>query len=448
MDQHIFHRSWMYDRKYPGKRKLKAAFVDGVRDFVAYAMAQDAFQLEGGIRCSCVKCTCRLIRSPKDVLNHLKDLGFMENYYVWIYHGEQEPTNNTEFDVNMHASSSEARMECENFGVMEDMVGDAVGVNLSYNEGGEEETIPNEKALKFYKMMQEVNKPLFEGSSDSKLSMSVRLLAAASDWSVAEEGSECYTDIMRDTTPVKDNLPLSFYEAQKLVEKLGLEVKTTDCCVNGCMLFYDNEFGKNDGALVACKFCNAPRYEVCDDAGSQKKKRVSIKSMFYLPIIPRLQRLFASTHTADKMTWHYYNKPNSGVMRHPCDGVAWKHFDQVHRDFAEDPHNVRLGLCSDGFIPYIQASATPYSCWPILLTPYNVPLEMCMSKPYLFLSCIVPGPTSSLDGIDVYIQPLIDDLNRLWNGVSTYDIARKKIFRMRAALMWTINDFPAYGMLS
>ncbi|KEH22174.1 hypothetical protein MTR_7g033950 [Medicago truncatula] len=51
MDQHIFHRSWMYDRKYPGKRKLKAAFVDGVRDFVAYAMAQDAFQLEGGIRC-------------------------------------------------------------------------------------------------------------------------------------------------------------------------------------------------------------------------------------------------------------------------------------------------------------------------------------------------------------------------------------------------------------
>ena len=78
----------------------------------------------------------------------------------------------------MHASSSGARMECENFGVMEDMVGDALGVNLSYNEGGEEEIIPNEKALKFYKMMKEVNKPLFEGSSDSKLSMSVRLLAA------------------------------------------------------------------------------------------------------------------------------------------------------------------------------------------------------------------------------------------------------------------------------
>jgi hypothetical protein len=90
----------------------------------------------------------------------------------------------------------------------------------------------------------------------------------------------------------KDNLPLSFYEAQKLVEKLGLEVKTINCCVNGCMLFYDNEFGKNDGALVACKFCNAPRYEVCDDADSRKQKQVSVKSMVYLPIIPRLQRFY------------------------------------------------------------------------------------------------------------------------------------------------------------
>ncbi|MCI98005.1 hypothetical protein A2U01_0119308, partial [Trifolium medium] len=53
---------------------------------------------------------------------------------------------------------------------MEDMVGDALGENLSYERGGKEEIIPNEKALKFYSIMEEVNKPLFEGSSDSKLS--------------------------------------------------------------------------------------------------------------------------------------------------------------------------------------------------------------------------------------------------------------------------------------
>jgi hypothetical protein len=43
---------------------------------------------------------------------------------------------------------------------------------------------------------------------------------------------------------------------------------------------------------------------------------------------------------------------------------------------------------------------------------------------------------------------LIDDLKRLWEDVVTYDISRKRNFTMKKALMWTINDFPAYGMLS
>ena len=66
----------------------------------------------------------------------------------------------------------------------------------------------------------------------------------------------------------------------------------------------------------------------------------------------------------------------------------------------------------------------------------------------MFLSCIVPGPFNLIVGIDVYLQPLIDDLKKLWNGVLTYDVSRKQTFMMRAALMQTINDFPAYGMLS
>jgi len=41
--------------------------------------------------------------------------------------------------------------------MMEDMVGDALDINLSYDEGVE---------LKFYSMMEKVNKLLFEGSSD------------------------------------------------------------------------------------------------------------------------------------------------------------------------------------------------------------------------------------------------------------------------------------------
>lgn len=36
----------------------------------------------------------------------------------------------------------------------------------------------------------------------------------------------------------------------------------------------------------------------------------------------------------------------------------------------------------------------------------------------------------------------------MWIGVRTYDAIENKYFNLRAALLWIINDFPAYGTLS
>jgi len=63
------------------------------------------------------------------------------------------------------------------------------------------------------------------------------------------------------------------------------------------------------------------------------------------------------------------------------------------------------------------------------------------------LSMVILGPSSLGRNIDVCLRPLIDELAQLWSSEAlTYDISRKQNFVMRAALMWTINDFPAYGM--
>ena len=83
----------------------------------------------------------------------------------------------------------------------------------------------------------------------------------------------------------------------------------------------------------------------------------------------------------------------------------------------------------------------------MIVTPYNLPPEMCMSKSYMFLSCLIPRPSNLKASIDVCLEPLIDDLRKLWVGILTYDVSRKQNFMMRACLMWTINDFLAYGML-
>jgi len=67
----------------------------------------------------------------------------------------------------------------------------------------------------------------------------------------------------------------------------------------------------------------------------------------------------------------------------------------------------------------------------------------------MFLSIVIPGPSSPGRNIDVCPRPLIDELTQLWSSRAlTYDISRKQNFVMKAALMWTINDFSAYRMVS
>ena len=45
--------------------------------------------------------------------------------------------------------------------------------------------------------------------------------------------------------------------------------------------------------------------------------------------------------------------------------------------------------------------------------------------------------------MNVYIEPLIDELLKLWNGVIMYDVSRPKgqrQFQFHAMLVWTIHD--------
>ncbi|XP_019241074.1 PREDICTED: uncharacterized protein LOC109221072 [Nicotiana attenuata] len=92
-----------------------------------------------------------------------------------------------------------------------------------------------------------------------------------------------------------------------------------------------------------------------------------------------------------------------------CEASRWKNDARKipakvlskYPKFAGDPRNVHQGLASDGFNPF--------------------------------------GT----------MRTVHKELNELWdNGIETCDASAKEIFQMRAALMWTINDFSAYGTLS
>ena len=107
-----------------------------------------------------------------------------------------------------------------------------------------------------------------------------------------------------------------------------------------------------------------------------------------------------------------------------------------------------MGISTDGFNPFGLMSSG-WSTWPVIVTPYNLPPGLCMKKEYMMLSLLIPGKHSPGNDIDVFLEPLIDELKQLWvEGVMTYDAHSKETFRLHAMVLWTINDFPAYANLS
>ncbi|KAL0313050.1 UNVERIFIED_CONTAM: hypothetical protein Sradi_5704300 [Sesamum radiatum] len=110
------------------------------------------------------------------------------------------------------------------------------------------------------------------------------------------------------------------------------------------------------------------------------------------------------------MRWHKEKLVHEkDVMRHPADSELWRDLDKKYPLFADDPRNVRIGLSSDGFNPF-GIMSTFYNIWPVILVLYNLVSWMCMKDPFLLLAMLIPGPKSPGNNIDVYLQPLIDEL--------------------------------------
>ncbi|VVA37934.1 PREDICTED: transposase, partial [Prunus dulcis] len=86
---------------------------------------------------------------------------------------------------------------------------------------------------------------------------------------------------------------------------------------------------------------------------------------------------------------------------------------------------------------------------PVILVTYNLPPWLCMKWKFMMLTLLIFGPKRPVNDIDVYLEPLIDDLKSPWDGIrGVYDAHIGEYFILRGVLLWTVNDFPAYGNLS
>jgi len=66
----------------------------------------------------------------------------------------------------------------------------------------------------------------------------------------------------------------------------------------------------------------------------------------------------------------------------------------------------------------------------------------------MMLSFLKSGPRQPKNNIEVYFAPLIEDLKIMWEeGVEVFYAYHQENFKLRAILLWTINDFLAYENL-
>ena len=98
--------------------------------------------------------------------------------------------------------------------------------------------------------------------------------------------------------------------------------------------------------------------------------------------------------------------------------------------------------------PFGEKSSTDIT-WPVILTMYNLPIWLCQKRKYLLLSVLIQGPKHPGIDIDVFLEPLMQEMETLWKeGINIYDGFAWQPFNLRAIIFITINDYQALFVLS
>ena len=162
----------MYNRVSANRRGLNTQFLNGVDEFVRLAKELPYYLSEKKIRCPCVKCKCMRLLTEYEVKHHLYKDGFKPEYWIRTEHGEDEPESSHLGRQSSHVNWDED----DQFDMMEHMVTDVFRPILDQIAHEDEE--PNPECQRFYNMLMDANKPIYETCSKATLSISVKLLAA------------------------------------------------------------------------------------------------------------------------------------------------------------------------------------------------------------------------------------------------------------------------------
>ena len=178
-----------------------------------------------------------------------------------------------------------------------------------------------------------VHEPLYDGAGVTVL----QTLAKHFEWFTSHPGTskEALSDVIQmqhDILPKGHRLPSSYHSARTLIEAFLVKPVVFHVCSNDCIV-YRNEYAD----ATHCPECKAARY---------KRGKLPVRKFVYLPIGPRLVRLFGTENLAQLVQSH----PGATRPADHCDmydihdSPAWKSAYSNDRVFGGDKRFIAFGV--------------------------------------------------------------------------------------------------------
>jgi hypothetical protein len=245
--------------------------------------------------------------------------------------------------------------------------------------------------------------------------------------------------LLANLLPKSNTLPTSTYRAKKLVCPLSLGVEKIHAYPNHCILYRkEYEFNMKSpvcGVRLYKRSCNhvyadtmkkkiknknktAISPEIVDDKADldkedTTKRKIPTLVMWYLPEVDHLKHVFFNPRDAKLVHWHFMKrKENDEEIRHPAGGTQWKFFYLQYPKFSVESRNIRFTLSTNGMNPFDE-NRTVHNTWSVILAMYNIPTWLCHKRKCLILSILIQGPKQADIDIDVFLEPLMEDMTKL-----------------------------------
>lgn len=253
------------------------------------------------------------------------------------------------------------------------------------------------------------------------------------------------------------SFPSSLYMAKKTIGLSTKIIKYAAC--NKCHKLYDINEISNEASVPTCSFINYPNHSIerfrqkCNNPLFKKIDSNDSNSQIFRPImtfplvnIKQQLTLFFGRKNFEMSCRKWAERKNeTEALFDIYDGMIWKDFRDENMEpfFTKEFADTHIGLMlnMDWFQPYINSQ---YSVGVIYAVICNLPRSERF-KPYNILTlAVLPGPKEpSLHEINNYLYPIVNQLNRLWNGyfTKTHEYSNGRF--IRGAVIGCSCDVPA-----